>query len=407
VQRLDAEPDLDVVYTDEDKLDPSGQLVQPRFKPEWSPNFLMSTNYVCHLLVARTILLEKVGGLRSEYDGSQDYDLVLRLTELTSRIAHIPEPLYSWRIVAGSAAAVADAKPYALAAATRALQDALQRRQLSGTVTDGLRTGLYRIQYRVAGAPRVAIVIPTRDRLDLLKHCVQSVVSSSTYPNYELVVIDNQSREPETLEYLATLPGRVISYPHLFNYARMMNLAAREVDCDAILFLNNDTEIINDDWIEALLEHAMRPDVGAVGGRLYFADGRVQHEGILVGVQGVAINLDHRGFWGLGDTVRDCSAVTGACTMVRSDVFWEVGGNDERLRVAYNDVDLCLRIRQAGYEVVYTPYAQLFHYESATRSGYEHVEDSVWFRERWHQNERCDPYYSPNYEPDKLFRIAP
>lgn len=398
---IDAEPELDVVYSDEDKLDGAGRLFSPHVKPDWSPDELMSHNYVCHLTVIRRELVDKVGGLRSAYDGSQDWDLLLRVTEHTDRVGHIPEPLYTWRAITGSASATVDAKPYALDAGKRALADSLGRRGRPGTVLDTLHPGISRVRYDLPGEPHVAIVIPTKNGMGLLQRCIGSVIERSTYDNYELVVIDNQSDDGDTLAYLGEIPGRVLRYPHRFNYARMMNLAARSVSCDALLFLNNDTEVISPEWIEALLEHAMRPEVGAVGARLYFADKRPQHEGIFVGVGGWANNIDFRGSWARGDMVRNTSAVTGACTMVRPSVYWRVGGNDERLRVAYNDVDLCLRIRQAGYEVVYTPYAELYHYESSTRSGYEHEGDGPLFGIRWQPRSRVDPYYSPMFERDR------
>lgn len=406
---LDADPDLDVVYSDEDKLDTDGSLYDPHIKPDWSPDQLTTQNYVCHLLVARRSLVEKIGGLRREFDGSQDFDLILRLGEETDRIAHIPEPLYSWRAVPGSAAAVADAKPYAIEAGRRAVADALRRRGYGETVDETGRIGFYRARYPIPGAPKVSIIVPTKDGRQLLERCLDSVISRSTYPNYEIVIIDNQSTDGSALEYMAKGPWRVIRYPHRFNYARMMNLAARSVECDALLFLNNDTEIITPEWIEALLEHAMRPEVGAVGGRLYFGDGAPQHEGIMIGIGGWAHNTNHYGYWGRGDMTRNVSAVTGACTMIRPSVYWRVGGNDERLRVAYNDVDICLRIRQAGYEVVYTPYAELFHHESSTRGKFEHHEDGPLFGVRWRIKEGIDPYYSPMFEdfPPFLIRLSP
>jgi GT2 family glycosyltransferase len=403
---LDADPDLDLIYSDEDKIDERGVLYDPHIKPDWSPDQLMAQNYVCHLTVARKALVERIGGFRSAFDGSQDFDLILRLTEHTDRIAHIPEPLYSWRAVPGSAAAVVDAKPYAIEAARRALADALVRRGYDGRVDTTAYLGCFRARYPIPGQPRVSIIIPTKNGLHLLRRCVDSVIDRSTYRNFDFLVVDNQSTEGGTVAYLADFPGRVIRYPHRFNYARMMNLAARSVECDALLFLNNDTEIITPDWIESLLEHAMRPEVGAVGGRLYFESGEPQHEGILVGVGGGwAHNLNHKGYWIRGDLVRNASAVTGACMMVRPSVFWEVGGNDERLRVAYNDVDLCLRIRQAGYQIVYTPAVELYHYESSSRGSYEHHEDGPLFGIRWHPKELGDPYYSPVFEVNRLFEI--
>ena len=403
---LDADPDLDVVYSDEDKVDDEGNLFEPHIKPDWSPDQLMTHNYVSHLTVARRSLVEALGGMRTAYDGSQDYDLLLRLSEHTDRIGHIPEPLYTWRTAVGSTASHQEAKPFALDAARAALVDAMSRRGYEGSVESTGRVGYFRTRYALPGSPRVSIIIPTRDRADLLRNCIDSVLEKSTYHNFEMIVVDNQSTDGETLAYLADLPGRVLHYPHRFNYARMMNLAARSADCDALLFLNNDTEVITPEWIEALLEHAMRPEVGAVGGRLYFGDGEPQHEGILVGVcGGWALNVNHRGYWIRGELVRNTAAVTGACTMIRPSVYWQLGGNDERLRVAYNDVDLCLRVRQAGYEVVYTPYAELYHHESSTRSGFEHHDDGPLFGIRWHPQERIDPYYSPMFTMDRTFWI--
>lgn len=403
---LDDRPTLDVIYSDEDKRDPDGTLVDPFFKPDWSPDHLMSLNYVCHFLVVRRALLEELGGFRAGYDGSQDYDLVLRATERTSEIAHIAETLYTWRKVEGSTAAVVDAKPYAFDAARRALQDALDRRGTPGEVGAGLHPAAYRVRYALQGRPKVSILIPTRDKADMLRGCIESVRERSTYTDYEIVVIDNQSVEPDTLAYLAGFPGRVLRYPHRFNYARMMNLAAHEAAGDLLLFLNNDTQVITPDWLEALIEHAQRPEVGIVGPRLLYPGGRPQHEGTIIGhLGGHAGNVDHRGYWGLGDIVRNCSAVTGACLMMRPSVYWAVGGHDERLRIAWNDVDLCLRVRQAGFDVVYTPFAELSHVEGGTRGYHAHLDDDEFFEARWATFKCRDPFYNPNLERRHPFRI--
>ncbi|HEX2700605.1 MAG TPA: glycosyltransferase [Acidimicrobiales bacterium] len=403
---LDDQPDLDMVYTDEDKREPDGRLVDPFFKPDWSPDQLMSQNYVCHLLAVRRSVLQKLGGLRSEYDGSQDYDLVLRVAELTSRIGHVPEPLYTWRKVPGSTAGAADAKPWALDAGRRALLDALARRRRPGQVEPGLHPTTYRVRYAVVGQPRVSILVPTRDKVDMLRGCIDSVVERSTYTNYEFVVVDNQSAEPDTLAYLRGFAGRVVPYPFPFNYARMMNLAASEARGDLLLFLNNDTQVITPDWLEAMIEHAQRPEVGIVGPRLLYPDGNPQHEGTIVGHKGGhAGNVDHGGYHGLGEMVRNCSAVTGACMMIRPSLYWRLGGHEERLRIAWNDVDLCLRVRQAGHEVVYTPFAQLFHVEGGTRGYHAHVVDDDFFEARWVTHKCLDPYYNANLERLHPFRI--
>ncbi len=407
--RLAAEPGLDLLYTDEDKMDELGNLVSPFFKPAWSPEHLTSRNYVTHLTVARRSLVASLGGLRSGFDGSQDHDLVLRLSELTDRVAHLPEPLYTWRLVPGSTAAVVDAKPYAFEASKKALAEALVRRGYTGTAVDGILPSTYRMKYDVIGSPKVTIIIPTRNGEHLMRRAIDSVREKSTYGNYEILVVDNESDDPGALAYLATFGGRVLRYPHRFNYARMMNLAAWAADGDQLLFLNNDTEVIDPDWIESLLEHAQRPEVGAVGCRLYYPDDRPQHEGVIVNYSaGAAGNVDHQGWWGFGDVVRDVTAVTGAVTMMRPSVFHEIGGFEERLRIAFNDVDLCLRVRQAGYRVVYTPYATLYHHESATRGYKPHLEDDAFFDARWEpRSEKFhDPFYNLNLDRSRPFAIA-
>jgi len=406
VLALDESPELDLLYTDEDKREPDGRLVEPFFKPDWSPDHLMSRNYICHLLVLRRSLIDKLGGLRLGYDGSQDYDLVLRATELTTRIAHVHEPLYTWRKVPGSTASVGDAKPWALDAARRVLKDALDRRGTPGEVVDGMLPATYRVRYTLRGRPRVSILIPTRDKVDLLRGCIDSIREMSTYTNYEILVVDNQSTDPETLAYLAGFPGQVVRYPHRFHYARMVNLAAHNAAGDLLLFLNNDTKVISPEWLEALIEHAQRPEVGIVAPRLRYPSGRPQHEGTIVGHKGGhAGNVDHGGYWGLGDIVRNCSAVTGACLMIRPSVYWEVGGHEERLRIAWNDVDLCLRVRQAGYQVVYTPYAELYHVEGGTRGIHTHFDDDAVFEDRWVTHKCLDPYYNANLERLRPFCI--
>jgi GT2 family glycosyltransferase len=403
---IGADPALDVVYSDEDILGADGRLKDVHLKPDWSPDQMMAQNYVCHLTVARRQLVQEVGGLRSEFDGSQDYDLLLRLSERTDRIGHVPEPLYSWRAAPGSFAADLDSKPYAVVAGQRALEDAVTRRGWNATVETVSNAGRYRVHYALPGRPHVAVIIPTRDRVDLLRRCISSLTERTSYGNYQIVIVDNQTTDADTLGYLAGGPWRVIRYPHAFNYARMTNLAAGLVEADALLFLNNDTEVINPEWMEALLEQAMRPEVGAVGARLFFGDGRPQHEGIMIGTWGDwANNVDYRGYFDRGEMVRNSSAVTGACCMIRPSVFHRVGGADPRLRVAYNDVDLCLRLRRAGYEIVYTPWAQLYHHEGSSRGGFQHGDDSVVFRDRWDPRHVLDPYYSPVFSDAVPFEV--
>jgi GT2 family glycosyltransferase/2-polyprenyl-3-methyl-5-hydroxy-6-metoxy-1,4-benzoquinol methylase len=413
---LNARRDLDYVYSDEDKKDVDGRLTSPFFKPGWSPDLLMSVNYVTHFSVYRKEILDRVGGLRPGYEGSQDHDLALRVTEETDRIAHLPVPLYSWRKVPGSAAASLSYKGYAFEAGRRALADALRRRGQTGVVDDGLVEGRYRVRYEIRGRaadgpggradPEVLIVIPTRDRLDLLERCVESIERTSTYPNYRLLVVDNDSRERSTLEYLDRFGGEVFRYPGEFNFARMMNVAAeRAGSAGYLLFLNNDTEVIAPEWIESMLEHAQRPDVAAVGARLLYPDGSPQHEGIIVGIEGAAAKNMAHPYFALGETIRNCSAVSAACLMIRTDVFRELGGFEERLAVAFNDVDLCLRAREKGYEIVYTPHAVLYHHEGSTRGvgGSQSPRDEELFRARWAGYR--DPYYNPNLDPARPYEL--
>jgi GT2 family glycosyltransferase len=410
VARLLADrPDLDYVFSDEDKKDPDGRPVEAFFKPGWSPDLLLSVNYVTHFSVYRRALVERVGGFREGFEGSQDYDLVLRATEATDRVAHLPLPLYSWRKVPGSAAASLDHKDYAYESGRRALEDALRRRGVEAKVEEALTPGRYRVRYQVSGTARVSVIVPTRDRAALLRRCIGSVRRRTTYPTYEILIVDNDSTDPETLAFLEAFDGRILRYPGDFDYAAMMNAAAEAcADSDHLLFLNNDTEVITEDWITAMVEHGQREEVGAVGARLLFPDGRPQHEGIVLGYRGgVAGNVDHQGYFDLGETVRNCSAVTGACMLVRSARFRELGGFDERLGVVYNDVDLCLRAMQAGYLNVYTPYALLYHAESSSRRDLHPTEDERFFIERWGEpGASADPYYNPNLSLTEPFTIG-
>jgi GT2 family glycosyltransferase len=405
---LNERPNLDYVYSDEDKQELDGTLTGAFFKPGWSPDLLMSVNYVTHFSVYRRTVLENVGGFRKGFDGSQDYDLVLRVTERTDRVGHVPLPLYTWRKVPGSAAVSVDSKTYAWEAGRRALAEAAARRGYESDVTPALAPHRYRVRYVIKGEPRVTIVIPTRDRSVLLRKCIESIRDLSTYPNYEIVIIDNQSREPAALEYLERFDGRVIPYPHQFNYSKLINFAAREAgETDFLLFLNNDTEVIAPDWIEAMVEHGQRPEVGAVGARLLLPDGTPQHEGILVGPHGgLPANMDHRGTYDLEATVHNCAAVTFACALLRPEVFWALGGLDEQFDVAFQDVDFCLRAGEKGYWIVYTPHALLYHDEGGTRGrvGKTHPDaDTTLFLDRW--GGYRDPFYNPNFDPDRLFRL--
>jgi GT2 family glycosyltransferase len=354
----------------------------------------------------RRSLVDEAGRFRLGFEGSQDYDLILRATELTSRIGHIDKPLYSWRKVPGSAATSLGAKPYARESAKKALREALSRRGWNGEVLDGFG-GFYRVRYDVPNSPLVSIIIPTKDRVDMLKRCIGSIQSKTAYRNYEIIIVDNNSTDPDTLAYLDSVPHKVVRFDEPFNFSRINNIAARHAQGDHLVFLNNDTEVAERCWLEAMVEHSQRSEVGMVGALLIYPSRRtqmtVQHAGVILGLGGVAnhafarLQIDHPNYFGLHRVIRNCSAVTAACAMMRRSVFDEIGGFDEKLKVAFGDVDLGLRVREKGYRVVYAPNAVLYHHECATRGKLHPSEDETYMINKWKQVlVEGDPYYSPN-----------
>lgn len=399
-------PDYDIFYSDEDKIDLEGRLSMPFFKPDWSPDLLLGVNYVCHLLAVRRELMEEVGGFRSGFDGAQDYDLVLRLTERRDRVGHISKVLYSWRMVPGSTSLDTGAKPRAHDAGHRALRDAMVRRFQPAVVTDGQAHTTHVVRYSVDTDQLLTVVVPTRDRVDLLRACVERLRRTSPGVRYEVLVVDNQSSDPHTLAYLDELAAaghQVVRYPFEFSFARQVNLAAWHARGDLVLVLNNDALALTGDWLLRMMEHAQRPEVGMVGAKLMFPegqrDGRPQHEGIVMGMAGLAYNIDLGGYMGMDQFVRDCSAVTAACVMMRPETLLAVSGMEERLRVAYNDVDLGLRVSEFGERVVYTPHAVLEHPESASRKDLHPMEDEDWLVHRWGPKGAVrDPFVSPHFE---------
>jgi GT2 family glycosyltransferase/glycosyltransferase involved in cell wall biosynthesis len=407
VRHLNRHPADDILYSDEDKLDPEGRHCQPAFKPDWSPDLFRSMNYVGHLCVLRTSLVRKVDGFREGFDGSQDYDLLLRLTELTDRIAHLPDVLYHWRMTPGSTAAHTEAKRYAYDAAARALADSLARRGLAGRVRHA-GPGRYSTRYAIRGTPLVSVIVPMRDRAALTRRCLESLEHRTTYRPWELVLVDNGSAEPDAVALLAEVARHhtVLRHEAPFNFSALVNRGAAAARGHYLLLLNNDTEVISPDWMSALLEHAQRPEVGAVGARLLYPDGRIQHAGVFI--QGLPLQTaSHRfkylpardpGYLALPRLTANCIAVTAACLMVRRELFEAVRGFDEAFRVALGDVDFCLRLRDLGLWIVYTPLATLFHHESASRGALHPPEDDRVFRDRWRrffEGER-DPFWSPH-----------
>lgn len=414
-------PDVDVIYSDEDKIHDNGDRDGAYFKPDWAPESLLARNYVCHLGVYRRELVQSVGGFRTGFEGSQDYDLLLRVTEKTDRVAHIPRVLYHWRVHSGSTSTTRDQKGYAFDAARRALEEALERRGEPGRVEhDEVRGGLYTVRYELRRPGKISIIIPTRDHGDDVDLCLRSLFERSSYQDIEVILIDNGSRDRRSLEqferWIEREPARlkVVPYDVPFNFSRINNYGVSKSSGDYLLFLNNDTEIITADWLEAMLEQAQRPPIGAVGAKLLYPDNTIQHAGVIVGLGGVAghshkyFPADAPGYFYTLQTVNNFSAVTAACLMVRRTVFDEVGGFDESLAIAFNDVDLCLRLRSAGYRNVYLPHVVLYHHESKSR-GLENTEEKQArflleqqiMHERWKTDSVPDPYYNVNLTRDR------
>lgn len=408
VRILEERPDVDAVYSDEDVLDGDGRRMEPFFKPDWSPDLLLATNYVVRLGLVRRRLVEAVGGVRADLRGGAAYDLWLRIGEQARGIVRVPKVLYHRRARVPTAMAV-DEAAQTRAMECRALEEVLRRRDLDGSV-EALAIpfgapSAFAPRLRLRGRPLVSIIIPTRDKHHFLEQAIHSILERTEYDPYEIIVVDNDSRDPEAVRFLDSLgpPCRVLRSPGVFNFSALNNMAAQHAKGEQLLLLNNDVEVHRPDWLSALLEHAQRPDVGAVGAKLLYPDGRIQHAGVIVGLGGAAGHAFR--FWPgqptqsprLPDLLRNCSAVTAACMMIPRAVFEQVGGFDERLRVVLNDVDLCLRIREAGYRIVYTPFALLTHYEGASRGRRHPTADEMRFRARWAEVlRRGDPYYNPN-----------
>jgi GT2 family glycosyltransferase len=420
VRAINCYPDADFLYADEDVMNATGARVSPHFKPAWSPDLLRSYNYITHPIVLHRSLLEAVGGFRPEFDGSQDYELTLRASERARRLVHIPQVLYHWRAHPDSVAGNPDAKPYAYVAARRALAEHLVRCGIEGTVVDGHAQSVYRVRYDLQRQPLVSIIIPSRDKCAALRRCLESVWRSR-YTTYEVVIVENGSREKCTRSYYRELAKRanvhVERFDREFNFAEAINFGVEQAQGEILLLLNNDTEALNDDWLEQMLAHALRPEVGAVGAKLYYPDGRIQHAGVIIGMGGVAGHAHAlAGGHDFGYLYRliatqNLSAVTAACLMTRRDVFAKVHGMDVRYQLAYNDVDYCLKVRERGYLVVWTPYAELVHSESLTRG----LEDTPEKYARWRKEadllarkwskvlEKGDPFFSPNLDIQSPF----
>ena len=408
--------DADVVYTDEDKVSMDGQhYFDPNFKPDFNLFRLRENNYICHIFVVRKSLTDETGMLRSEFDGAQDFDFILRCCEKAKKITHIPKVLYHWRCHMDSTAADPSSKAYAYEAGRKAIREHYQRMGIDAKVDMTERPGWYRSHIKVQGNPMVSIIIPNKDHTDDLELCLFSMSRKSTYRNYEVLIVENNSEKEETFEYYKKLPERypkvrVLTWEKEFNYSAINNFAAKEAQGEYLLFLNNDVEILTPDWIEEMLQNCQQENVAAVGVKLYYPDDTIQHAGVVLGLGGIAGHIMCRasredpGYFGRMISVQEISAVTAACMMVKKSEFDSVKGFDETFQVAFNDIDLCMKFRAAGKKIVFTPYAELYHYESKSR-GLEDTPEKQFrfdkevkrFQEKWAQQlEMGDPYYSPN-----------
>lgn len=416
VMAIAERPDARMIYSDEDKIDEDGKRFDPYFKPDWNPDLFYSQNMITHLGVYSASLIKKIGGFREGFEGAQDYDLALRCIEelKAAQIIHIPRVLYHWRAIEGSTALAIGEKSYAVLAGVKALEDHFFRTGVKGVSVEIVDNG-YRILRAIdeKRQPSVSLIIPTRDRVDLLRMCISSILEKTTYENYVIVVVDNQSIEPATHEYFDSIKKhpkvRIVEYDEPFNYSSMNNVAVASTESDIVGLINNDIEVIHGDWLHEMVSQAVREDIGAVGAMLYYPNNTIQHAGVTLGIGGVAGHSyvgKSKGFGGQMSRallIQNLSAVTAACLLIRREVFNSVGGLDPRLQVAFNDVDFCIRVRNAGLRNLWTPYAELYHHESASR-GYEDtpakherfMREVVFMGENWGDVLQKDPAYNPN-----------
>jgi len=417
VKLLNTDRTIDFIYSDEDKIDEKYLFQEPHFKPDWCPENFLSRNYICHFVVIRKILIDKVGGFRKGCEGSQDYDLFLRVTELTSRIKHIPKILYHWRIHPGSTANLEDAKPYAYVSGKKALEDALQRRGMEATVeSENEMAGYYTVRYKLKHPGKVSILIPSKNRQDLCQVALSSIYELTEYADYEIILINNNSDEPGFFEMVKEwkikLGDRIQCIDDYgdFNFSRLINKGAAAATGEYLLLLNNDIKVIQPDWITNMAAYAQHNFIGAVGVRLLFPDNTIQHAGVVIGLGGIAEHVfatadkDENGYFNYLKCINNYSAVTAACMMLHKNVFDEVGGFDEALPVEYNDIDFCLKLIEKGYRNVYLPYVSLYHFESISRghphktkeSYKQHLHDIELFKSRWQRYIDYDPCYNPH-----------
>ena len=437
VNCLNKDKSVDFIYTDEDKLDQNYMYFDPYFKPDFSPETLECNNYITHFVVVKKDLIDKIGMLDSKYNGAQDFDFVLRATEKSKKIVHIPKVLYHWRVHRESTAFLPDTKPYAFEAGKRAVEAHLNRIGKKANVEKSQDVpGAYKINYEIVGNPNVTIIIPNKDNIKLLKRCINSILKLTTYKNYEIFIIENNSIKNTTFKYYKKIAKntkiKILNYNKNtimdlngerkleldnnenskleFNYSSLINFGVKNSKSDFILQLNNDTLLLTPNWLEIFIGYAQNKEIGAVGARLYYPDKTIQHAGIILGINGIAgnalVNLPYgkHAYFGIEAITRNVSAVTGACLFCRRNLYEEVGFMDnKKFKVAFNDVDFCLKLLERGYRNIYNPYIELIHYESKTR-GYEDSPEKIKrfeketenFRKRWSKLLQNDPYYNPN-----------
>lgn len=417
VKAINENPNVEFLYSDEDQIE-NGKRFSPYFKPDFAIDTLRANNYICHFSVFKKELMEKLGGFRDEYNGAQDFDIILRMSENVKsyeNIIHIPKILYHWRMHENSTAKVVASKPYAYEAGKKAVEDHLKRLNIKARVEHSdFVLGGYNVFYDIKNKKKVSILIPNKDETEVLDKCIKSIKEKTKYENYEIVIIENNSEKQETFDYYKKIKDektKIVYYKEKgFNYSAIINFGVKNSDGEYILQLNNDTEVLREDWLENLVGFIQRKDIGAVGAKLYYKDKSIQHAGIALGIKGLACNLfiglraPTRGYFNKENLIQNLSAVTGACLMSRREIYEEVDFMEENLPVAFNDVDFCLKIREKGYLVVYNPLVELIHYESKTR-GYELDEEkqkrfdkeSETFKKKWKNILKKDPYYNINF----------
>ena len=403
---LNREKNVDLIYSDEDKLNNKNELIEQFFKPDWSKYRFLSNMYTSHLSLYRKSIIDEIGGFRSGFEGAQDYDLMLRFIEKTENIYHIPKILYHWRKIEGSTSTKYDAKPVASLSSIKALSEYLDRNNIKGKVLKDRYPGLFKIDYKILDNPKISIIIPTKDKVKYLKKCIQSILEKTSYKNYEIIIVDNNSTESSTFQYYKDLEKnkdvRIFYYRRKFNFSAINNFAVSKINTNYVLFLNNDTEVINKGWLSEMLQYIQKDDVGIVGAKLLYPNKTIQHAGLQIGYYGIAGHTyrymkDEALYFFNPQEIREVSGVTGACLLIKKDLFNRVKGFDDiNLKIAFNDVDLCLKVRKLGYKIVYTPYARLYHYESLSRGSQLDSNEVEFMLKKWNKTLERDPYYNPN-----------